>query len=114
MKTIFDNIGILANTYQYTDIAFIGGGFKGALHNVLEPASFGNVVMFGKKHSKFHEAEELLSCKAAYEISYTDDMIAAINHLSVNENLNKTKESALSYIRNGIGASDIIIKSIYK
>lgn len=109
---IIDNIGILANVYQYTDIAIIGGGFKGALHNVLEPASFGNVVMFGKKHSKFHEAEELLTANAAYEISYTDDLIAAVNHLLIEGNLQKTQNAASDYIKNGVGASEAIIKTI--
>ncbi len=109
---IIDNIGILANTYQYTDIAFIGGGFKGALHNVLEPASFGNVLLFGKKHSKFHEAEDLLTNNAAYEISYTDDLIASINHLLIDENLKQAQLAAKNYIENGIGASDKIIEAI--
>lgn len=109
---IIDNIGILANIYQYTDIAFIGGGFKNSLHNVLEPASFGNVILFGKNHTKFHEAEELLANKAAYEISYTDDLIAAINHLLIAENLATTKNSANNYIKNGLGATDLILKKI--
>ncbi len=109
---IIDNIGILANTYQYTDIAFVGGGFKNSLHNVLEPASFGNVILFGKKHHKFHEAEELLSNNAAYEISYTDDLIAAANHLLVADNLANTKNAAKAYIKNNLGATDLILKKI--
>lgn len=109
---IIDSIGILANTYQYTDIAFIGGGFKGALHNVLEPASFGNVILFGEKHSKFHEAEELLVKQAAYEIKYTDDLIAAINHLLIEDNLTQTQQAAKDYITNGVGATNLIAKSI--
>lgn len=110
---IIDNIGILANVYQYTDIAFIGGGFKGALHNVLEPASFGNVVLFGKKHSKFHEAEDLLTNQAAYEVTYTDDLIASINHLLVDNNLSQTQNAAKEYISNGIGASNLILEKIF-
>lgn len=110
---IIDNIGILANVYQYTDIAFIGGGFKGALHNVLEPASFGNVVLFGKKHSKFHEAEDLLNNQSAYEITYTDDLIASINHLLIDDNLALTQNSAKNYIINGIGASNLILEKIF-
>jgi 3-deoxy-D-manno-octulosonic-acid transferase len=109
---IIDNIGILANTYQYTDIAFVGGGFKNSLHNVLEPASFGNVILFGKNHTKFHEAEELLANNAAYEITYTDDLIAAINHLLIADNLANTKNAAKNYIKNGVGATQLIINEI--
>ena len=32
---IVDQIGILADLYNYSDIAFIGGGFSGKLHNIL-------------------------------------------------------------------------------
>ena len=36
---IIDQIGILANLYKYSDIAFVGGGFSGKLHNILEAAA---------------------------------------------------------------------------
>ncbi len=109
---IIDNIGILANTYQFTDIAFIGGGFKGSLHNILEPASFGNVILFGPKHEKFHEAEELINIKGAYEINYVDDLIAITNHLLLENNLKKSQEINTAYIKNGRGASDKILQEL--
>jgi 3-deoxy-D-manno-octulosonic-acid transferase len=109
---IIDNIGILANTYQFTDIAFIGGGYSGALHNVLEPASFGNVILFGPKHEKFHEAEELLTNQIAYEVKYVDDLIAAVNHLLIDDNLINTQNAAKVYIANGIGATDLILEKL--
>ncbi|PJA06869.1 MAG: 3-deoxy-D-manno-octulosonic acid transferase [Flavobacteriales bacterium CG_4_10_14_0_2_um_filter_32_8] len=109
---IIDNIGILANTYQFTDIAFVGGGFTGALHNILEPASFGNVVLFGPKHTKFHEAEELLQLKGAFEIDDTDDMIAIVNHLLVSTTLEQSKTAALNYIKNGKGATELIFEKL--
>ena len=109
---IIDNIGILANTYQFTDIAFVGGGFTGALHNILEPASFGNVVLFGKKHTKFHEAEELLLLKGAFEIENTDDMISIVNHLVVSTNLEQSQTVAKNYIENGKGATELIFKEL--
>ena len=109
---IIDNIGILANTYQFTDIAFIGGGFTGSLHNILEPASFSNVILFGPKHEKFHEAEELMNINGAYEIKYTDDLIAITNHLLVNDNLLKFQDVNKKYIKEGRGASEKIITQI--
>ena len=109
---IIDNIGILANIYQFTDIAFIGGGFTGALHNILEPASFGNVVLFGPKHTKFHEAEELLKLNGAFEIDDTDDIIAIVNHLLLAENLEQSQTAANNYIKNGKGATELIFKEL--
>ena len=109
---IIDNIGILANIYQFTDIAFIGGGFTGALHNILEPASFGNVVLFGPKHTKFHEAEELLQLKGAFEIEDTDDIIAIVNHLLVSTTLEQSKTAAHNYVENGKGATELIFEEL--
>ena len=110
---IIDNIGILANTYQFTDIAFIGGGFSGALHNVLEPASFGNAVLFGPKHEKFHEAEALIKIGGAYEISDSDDLRAVLNHLEENSNLSKAQKINKDYIKNNRGASKKILKKLF-
>lgn len=105
---IINNIGILANCYQYTDIALIGGGFSGSLHNILEPASFGNAILFGEKHQKFHEAQELIDNYAAFSIGSLDDFIAIINHLMMKENLQDTKNAAAKYIKNSVGATDKI------
>jgi len=109
---IIDNIGILANTYQFTDIAFVGGGFKGSLHNILEPASFGNAILFGPKHQKFHEAEELLSINGAFEIKDLDDLIAVTNLLLSNNKLTDTQEINRNYISTGRGAAEKILKQL--
>jgi 3-deoxy-D-manno-octulosonic-acid transferase len=109
---VIDNIGILANTYQFTDIAFIGGGFSGSLHNILEPASFGNVILFGPKHDKFDEAEELLKINGAYNISDTDDLLAIINHLESDTNLKDFQEKNKNYIKNNKGATSKILKEL--
>lgn len=109
---IIDNIGMLANCYQYTNIAFIGGGFSGALHNVLEPAAFGNAILFGSKHEKFHEAKALINTYAAFSISSLDDFIAVVNHLMMKENLEDTQNAAKKYIVENIGATDRIWKNL--
>lgn len=109
---IIDNIGMLANCYQYTDIAFIGGGFSGALHNVLEPAAFGNAILFGDKINKFHEAQALIDAYAAFSISSLDDFIAVVNHLMMKENMENTQNAAKKYIVENVGATDRIWENL--
>jgi 3-deoxy-D-manno-octulosonic-acid transferase len=111
---IIDNIGILANTYQFSDIAFIGGGFSGSLHNILEPASFRNVILFGSKHDKFHEAEELMNIKGAYEINDHDDLLAIINHLEIENNLETFQNINFNYIKDNKGATTKILEVLKK
>jgi len=57
---IVDCIGKLSNLYQYGDLAYVGGGFTGKLHNILEPSVFGIPIVIGPKHARFPEAEELI------------------------------------------------------
>ncbi len=62
---IVDGIGKLRFIYRYASLAVIGGGFKNALHNIIEPLSNGVPVLFGSNHKKFPEAQEAVDCKAA-------------------------------------------------
>ncbi len=104
---IIDNIGILSNIYQYGDISIIGGGFSGALHNILEPACFGNVVLFGPNHIKYHEAEELINYKGAFEINNESDINMIVDSL-----LNKFdtyKKNSSNFVKNKIGATSKIL-----
>ena len=57
---IVDQIGILADLYNYSDIAFIGGGFSGKLHNILEAAAKGNFLLFGPNIDNYPEANLML------------------------------------------------------
>ncbi len=107
---IIDNIGILSNIYQYTDIAFIGGGFSGALHNVLEPVSFGNAIIIGPKHKKFHEAQDLINDNIAFETKNFIEFNTTIN--SIIPNLHKIKLKSTQFIKQKTGATDVILNFI--
>lgn len=57
---ILDTIGLLSQVYAYADIAYIGGGFKTGLHNVLEATTYGIPVLIGPHYEKFNEAKDLV------------------------------------------------------
>jgi 3-deoxy-D-manno-octulosonic-acid transferase len=65
---LVDSVGHLSSLYQYANIALVGGGFTGALHNIIEPAVFGIPVFFGYKYSKFPEAEYFKTKKIGISI----------------------------------------------
>ena len=66
---ILDTIGHLSAAYQYGSLAFVGGGFRGSLHNILEPLAYGLPVMFGPKHEKFPEAQQFIDLGFALAIT---------------------------------------------
>jgi 3-deoxy-D-manno-octulosonic-acid transferase len=70
---ILDTIGHLSAAYQYGSVAFVGGGFSGSLHNILEPLAYGLPVMFGPKHEKFPEAQQFIDLGFAQVVSDEQD-----------------------------------------
>jgi 3-deoxy-D-manno-octulosonic-acid transferase len=57
---IIDTIGILTKIYAAANVAYVGGGLKTGLHNILEPSTFGIPVVIGNKYDKFKEPVDLL------------------------------------------------------
>ena len=77
---ILDTIGQLSSAYQYGSVAFVGGGFSGSLHNILEPLAYGLPVLFGPKHQKFPEAQQFLDLGFAQQISSAKELDAALRY----------------------------------
>ena len=57
---IIDSVGLLAKLYRLADIAFVGGSFRGSVHNVMEPAAMAKPVIFGPTIQNAHEASLLV------------------------------------------------------
>lgn len=77
---IIDRIGILASLYGLSDLAFVGGGFGPGVHNVLEPAAFGQAVLYGPRCKNSFEAGELESEGIGHVIENSE----AVYHLLMN------------------------------
>lgn len=64
---IIDQIGILAELYQWGSMAFIGGSFKKTVHSVMEPLAAGCLTVVGPYHRNNREAIEFQSLKSQGE-----------------------------------------------
>ncbi len=82
---VLDTIGHLSSAYQYGSLAFVGGGFSGSLHNILEPLAFGLPVMFGPKHQKFPEAQQFIDLGFAKEIANVKELDLAVDDYLENQ-----------------------------
>lgn len=110
---VIDNIGMLAGLYRYADIALVGGGFSGKLHNILEAAAFGLPVLFGPVHHRFKEATELLQCGGAYVFKNEDELALQLNSFIDNpERLEFFSQMAQNYVFDHRGATEKIMKVI--
>jgi 3-deoxy-D-manno-octulosonic-acid transferase len=77
---LIDRLGVLAQMYQYADVAFIGGSLlRYGGHNPLEPALVGTPVTFGPYMADQRDAVELLANSGlASEVWGTESLALAI------------------------------------
>lgn len=113
---IVDKIGLLTKIYSFADVAYVGGGLKTGLHNVLEPATFGIPVIFGgNKYKKFKEATDLKDLGGCKVIRTQKELTLILKSLLLN--LNKRELMGKingQYIQQNIGATNLIINYINK
>ena len=111
---IIDCFGLLSSLYRYGSVAVIGGGFGGGIHNLNEAAVYGIPVVFGPNHKKFKEAHELIKLGGGFTYCNASEFNAAMNRLYNDPSDRKAAgKAAGKYIRDSIGASDIIYNDIF-
>jgi 3-deoxy-D-manno-octulosonic-acid transferase len=113
---IVNNIGYLSSLYRYGDFAFVGGGFKQGLHNILEPATFGMPIFFGDKaYQKFREAQDLITNGAAFNISNVEQLQLLFTKLYNNKShYNQIHEISKKYVLDNIGGAEKVLRQAYK
>lgn len=108
---VLDTIGHLASAYKYGTIAYVGGGFSGSLHNILEPAVFGLPVIFGPKHKRFPEAQAFVDGGFGFSIETTGQFESAFSQII--DDLDAISEKERGFVESNAGASDKIYRRIY-
>jgi 3-deoxy-D-manno-octulosonic-acid transferase len=112
---IIDNIGMLSSLFQYGDIAYIGGAFGEGLHNILEAATFGMPIVFGrgKDNHKYQEAVDLVDLGGAFEISDSPELKKLLDRLLDDEAyLESTSKICSDYVDKNAGATERIMNSL--
>jgi len=112
---IIDSIGILLTLYTYADVAFVGGGFKQNIHNILEAAVYGIPVMFGPKINNSQETVELQRLGGGVLVRNRKEAYKQLRTLFSNDELRKEKgKISYDYVQKNLGATERILKEIIK
>jgi 3-deoxy-D-manno-octulosonic-acid transferase len=110
---VLDTIGMLSESYRYADFSLIGGGFHGALHNIIEPAVWGNHISFGPQYQKFPEAQDAIEHGFGFSITNQNQWIEMIHDLLKNDQkLNKVKKLSRDFVINQQKATKKIVNHI--
>ncbi len=114
---LLDTMGELRFLYGAADIAIVGGSFvpKGG-HNILEPASFGIPVLFGKYTFNFKESVSImLNSGAAIQINNKTELKTVIEKLLKDKQYaEQIGEKGKELILKNKGSSDKIADMIKK
>ncbi|MBI3235760.1 MAG: 3-deoxy-D-manno-octulosonic acid transferase [Bacteroidetes bacterium] len=111
---ILDKIGMLAQLYQYASVAFVGGGFSGQLHNILEAAAWGKPVIYGPKTHKFPEGNDLVKAGGGFKVTDAKEFELLINQFfSNNEDLQKASKASKNYILKNLGGTRKVYESVW-
>ncbi len=112
---ILDTIGELARIYGLASISFVGGSLVPiGGHNLLEPASFGCPVLFGKyTHNFVLMSELLLEHGGGKRIEDAEDLFRTLNDLlSDQAEADKIGRNAKNFAEANSGAVNRIINCI--
>ncbi len=83
---LVDQVGWLAELYEWGDMAFIGGSFKKTVHSVMEALGAGLKTFVGPKHLNNREAIEFQKVlEAVVVVLDAEDLRAKIQTASLTE-----------------------------
>ena len=109
---IVDALGVLPYLYEIATVAYVGGGFEGSVHSVIEAAVAGSPIVTGPAISNSAEAAELKDMGLLQVVEQPDGQAFG----AVVENLCKTRPAVSkklrTYFRQRVGVSRQIMHTV--
>jgi 3-deoxy-D-manno-octulosonic-acid transferase len=105
---LLDTIGELASIYRCADGVFVGGSLvSSGGHNILEPAAFGKIPVFGPSMENFSEmAARFVSAGAAVQVESPEDAgVAWIEFFREPDRMRAMGETARALVEASRGAT---------
>ena len=114
---LLDSIGELASLYRLADSVFVGGSLvEAGGHNILEPAAFGKVPVFGPSMENFAAiAERFVEAGAAIQVASPEDAgVEWIHLLKDSRKMERMGAAAQQLVENSRGALDRALEEVRK
>lgn len=109
---VVDMLGVLPHLYALADVAYVGGGFEGSVHSVIEPVVAGVPVITGPAIANSAEAQELsaMGLLSVLPECNADALSAAVENLS--QQRHKLSKELKAYFRQRMGVSRQIVHTM--
>jgi 3-deoxy-D-manno-octulosonic-acid transferase len=114
---LLDSIGELASLYRLADGAFVGGSLvESGGHNILEPAAFGKVPVFGPSMENFAAiAARFVEADAAIQVQSPEDAgVEWIHMLNDPAKMKRMGDTARQLVEGSRGALDRALAEVRK
>jgi 3-deoxy-D-manno-octulosonic-acid transferase len=114
---LLDSIGELASLYKVADGVFVGGSLvPSGGHNILEPAAFGKVPVFGDSMENFAAiAARFLEAGAAIQVDNPEDAgVEWIHLLKDQQKMQRMGDAARQLVESSRGALDRALAEVAK
>lgn len=114
---LLDSMGELASLYGTADGVFVGGSLvESGGHNILEPAAFGKVPVFGPSMENFAEmSRRFVAAEAAIQVESPEDAgVSWIELLRTPDRMKRMGEKAKRLVDESRGATDRAMAEIEK
>lgn len=108
---VVDKVGILSSIYRYGTVAYVGGGFGAGIHNTIEAAVYGLPVVFGPRHEKFREANELIAKKGGLVVKNYKTLKNALDKAFAHRD--EYGDNARKYVVDNCGATEVIYTHLF-
>ena len=112
---LLDSIGELAALYRLADAVFVGGSLvPSGGHNILEPAAFGKVPVYGPSMENFREmSERFLAAGAAIQVASADELgVVWAKLLKDATTASRMGEAARDLVDRNRGATDRVLEQL--
>jgi 3-deoxy-D-manno-octulosonic-acid transferase len=108
--TIVDRVGILYRLYAAADLAYVGGGFGGAVHNTMEPAALGVPIAIGPRHGDPHEVAVLVEAGGLQVVGTAAELRSSWERLLEGDRARLSGEAARRALLDMAGATGRIVR----
>lgn len=106
---ILDVVGVLKKVYQYSDLTYIGGGFSDGIHNILEPAAFGNPILIGPNYQTFQEGKDLVERGGVFVLNNENSLLDYFQQFQNFDNRRQVSKINKAYLSTHEGATNSIM-----
>lgn len=108
---LVDTMGLLSSIYRFAQVAYVGGGFGEGIHNIVEPAVYGLPVIFGPRHEKFREAQDMIRLGGGFAIRDYETFEAAMDNAL--QNASAIGQISKQYVQSELGATEHIYNALW-